>query len=51
MKTIKIIGKRNVDGLSGKKEKKRDKMLNIDVSLLEKNQVELLNKLFLILKL
>ena len=47
MKTIKIIGKRNVDGLSGKKEKKRENMLNIDESLLEKNQVELLNKLFL----
>ena len=47
MKTIKIKGKRNIDGLSGKKKKTREKIMNIDESILKKNQVELLNKLFL----
>jgi len=47
MKTIKIKGKRNIDGMNGKKKKIREKILNIDESLFKKNQVELLNKLFL----
>lgn len=47
MKTIKIIGKRNIDGLNGEKKKIREKCLNVDDSLINKNQVELLNKLFL----
>lgn len=46
MKTIKIVGKRNIDGLNGEK-KIREKCININDALLNKNQVELLNKLFL----
>ena len=47
MKQIKIVGKRNIDGLSGKKKKIREKIMNVDEELLNKNQIELLNKLFL----
>ena len=47
MKQIKIVGKRNIDGLSGKKNKTREKIMNVDQELLNKNQIELLNKLFL----
>lgn len=47
MKTIKIVGKRNIDGLNGEKKKIREKCLNVDDALLNKNQIELLNKLFL----
>lgn len=47
MKQIKIVGKRNIDGLSGKKKKTREKIMNVDRELLNKNQIELLNKLFL----
>ena len=47
MKTIKIVGKRNIDGLNGEKKKIREKCININDELLNKNQVELLNKLFL----
>jgi hypothetical protein len=53
MKTIKIVGKRNVDGIKKtKKETKRKKVLDIKnstvkTSLNEKSQIELLNKLYL----
>lgn len=53
MKTIKIVGKRNVDGIKKtKKETKRKKILDIKnstvkTSLNEKSQIELLNKLYL----
>jgi len=53
MKTIKIVGKRNVDGFSnGKKETKRKKIIdfkekNIESELKNKTQIELLNRLYL----
>ena len=53
MKTIKIVGKRNVDGIKKtKKETKRKTVLDIKnnkikTSLNEKSQIELLNKLYL----
>lgn len=53
MKNIKIVGKRNVDGIKKtKKETKRKTVLNIKnstvkSSLNEKSQIELLNKLYL----
>ena len=53
MKTIKIVGKRNIDGFSDeKKEIKRKKIIdlknkNIDSDLKNKMQIELLNRLYL----
>jgi len=53
MKTINIIGKRNIDGIKRtKKETKRKTVLdiknnNVKTSLCEKSQIELLNKLYL----
>jgi hypothetical protein len=53
MKTINIMGKRNIDGIKRtKKETKRKTVLdiknnNVKTSLCEKSQIELLNKLYL----
>lgn len=49
MKSIKIVGKRNIDGFSSKKEKKRKALENIDNEelFLKTRQIEWLNKLYL----
>ena len=51
MKIIKIVGKRNVDGIKHTKETKRKKVLDIKNSvqntLNTKSQIELLNQLYL----
>lgn len=49
MKSIKITGKRNIDGFSSKKDKKRKVLENIDNDELFKSsrQIEWVNKLYL----
>ena len=49
MKSIKIKGKRNIDGFSSKKEKKRKCLENIDNEelFLDRRQIEWINKLYL----
>ena len=49
MKSVKIIGKRNIDGFSSKKEKKRKVLENIknDELFRKSRQIEWVNKLYL----